>query len=55
MGKKLTVFMIDGTAYGPRLGEIGNWVGLGRNSNGFVEWVNKAGFTFKEVQEKLNR
>lgn len=27
MGKKLTVFMIDGTAYGPRLGEIGNWVG----------------------------
>lgn len=27
MGKKLTVFMIDGTAYGPRLAEIGNWVG----------------------------
>ncbi len=27
MGKKLTVFMIDGTAYGPRLSEIGNWVG----------------------------
>ncbi|HZJ20145.1 MAG TPA: GIY-YIG nuclease family protein [Pricia sp.] len=27
MGKKLTVYMIDGTAYGPRLGEIGNWVG----------------------------
>ena len=27
MGKKLTIYMIDGTAYGPRLGEIGNWVG----------------------------
>lgn len=27
MGKKLTVYMIDGTAYGPRLSEIGNWVG----------------------------
>lgn len=27
MGKKLTVYMIDGTPYGPRLGEIGNWVG----------------------------
>jgi hypothetical protein len=27
MGKKLTVYMIDGTAYGQRLSEIGNWVG----------------------------
>src|SRR5690625_257960 len=27
LGKKLTVYMIDGTSYGPRLGEIGNWVG----------------------------
>ncbi len=27
MGKKLTVYMIDGTEYGPRLCEIGNWVG----------------------------
>lgn len=27
MGKKLTLYMIDGTEYGPRLGEIGNWVG----------------------------
>lgn len=27
MGKKLTVYMIDGTVYGPRLSEIGNWVG----------------------------
>jgi predicted GIY-YIG superfamily endonuclease len=27
MGKKLTVYMTDGTAYGPRLSEIGNWVG----------------------------
>ncbi|WP_397446472.1 GIY-YIG nuclease family protein [Polaribacter sp. R77954] len=27
MGKKLTVYMIDKTAYGPRLSEIGNWVG----------------------------
>ncbi|MCP3928199.1 MAG: GIY-YIG nuclease family protein [Bacteroidetes bacterium] len=27
MGKKLAVYMIDGTAYGPRLSEIGNWVG----------------------------
>lgn len=27
MGKKLTVYMLDGTAYGPRLSEIGNWVG----------------------------
>jgi hypothetical protein len=27
---------------------------LGRNSNGFTEWVNEKGLTFKEVQEKLN-
>lgn len=27
---------------------------LGRNSNGFTEWVNKKGVTFKEVQEKMN-
>lgn len=27
MGKKITVYMIDGTEYGPRLVEIGNWVG----------------------------
>ncbi len=67
MGKKLTVYMIDGTEYGPRFSEIGNWVGkavyspsaasnmiLGRNSNGFTEWVNKDGLTFKEVQDKIN-
>ena len=29
MGKKLTVYMIDGTEYGPRVAEIGNWVGKG--------------------------
>ena len=29
MGKKLTVFMIEGTEYGPRIAEIGNWVGKG--------------------------
>lgn len=27
---------------------------LGRNSNGFSEWVSKDGLTFKEVQEKIN-
>lgn len=27
---------------------------LGRNSNGFTEWVNEKGMTFKEVQEKIN-
>ena len=27
---------------------------LGRNSNGFTEWVSEKGLTFKEVQEKLN-
>ncbi len=27
---------------------------LGRNSNGFTEWVNKEGLSFKEVQEKIN-
>lgn len=27
---------------------------LGRNSNGFTEWVNKKGVTFKEIQEKMN-
>jgi len=27
MGKKLTIYMIDGTEYGPRIAEIGNWVG----------------------------
>jgi len=26
-GKKLTIFMLDGTEYGPRIVEIGNWVG----------------------------
>jgi len=27
MGKKLTIYMIDGTEYGSRIAEIGNWVG----------------------------
>jgi predicted GIY-YIG superfamily endonuclease len=27
---------------------------LGRNSNGFMEWVNKDGLTFKDVQEQIN-
>ena len=27
MGKKLTIYMIDGTEYGPRIAEIGNWSG----------------------------
>ncbi len=27
---------------------------LGRNSNGFTEWVNKDGLSFKEIQEKIN-
>jgi len=27
MGKKLTVYMTEGTATGPRISEIGNWVG----------------------------
>lgn len=27
---------------------------LGRNSNGFTEWVNKEGLTFKKVQDKIN-
>jgi hypothetical protein len=27
---------------------------LGQNSNGFSEWVNEDGRTFKEVQEKIN-
>lgn len=26
-GKKLSIFMLDGTEYGPRIAEIGNWVG----------------------------
>lgn len=28
---------------------------LGRNSNGFTEWVNEKGLTFKEIQEKINK
>jgi len=27
MGKKITIYMIDGTEYGPRTAEIGNWSG----------------------------
>lgn len=27
---------------------------LGRNSNGFTEWINDKGLTFKEIQDKLN-
>lgn len=27
MGKKLTIYMIDGNEFGPRIAEIGNWVG----------------------------
>lgn len=27
---------------------------LGRNSNGFTEWVNRSGITFKEIQERIN-
>jgi hypothetical protein len=26
---------------------------LGRNSNGFTEWINKGGKTFKDIQDKL--
>jgi len=26
---------------------------LGRNSNGFTEWVNKDGKTFKDIQERI--
>lgn len=29
MGKKLTVYLIDGKEFGPRIIEIGNWVGKG--------------------------
>ena len=28
---------------------------LGRNSNGFTEWVNNKGLTFREVQEIINK
>ena len=28
MGKKLTVFLVDGTEFGPRTVEIGNWSGV---------------------------
>jgi hypothetical protein len=28
---------------------------LGRNSNGFTEWVNDKGLSFKEIQDKLNK
>lgn len=28
---------------------------LGRNSNGFTEWVTVKGLTFKQIQEILNR
>jgi len=27
---------------------------LGRNSNGFTNWINKKGQTFREVQEIIN-
>lgn len=27
MGEKITVYIIDGTAYVPRFSDIGNWVG----------------------------
>lgn len=27
LGRKITIFMIDGNAYGPRTAEIGNWTG----------------------------
>ena len=26
-GKKLTIYMLDGTEFGPRTAESGNWVG----------------------------
>jgi hypothetical protein len=28
---------------------------LGRNSNGFTEWINGKGKTFKEIQEEMNK
>ncbi len=28
---------------------------LGRNSNGFTEWINDEGLTFIEVQERVNK
>lgn len=27
MGKKISIYLIDGTEFGPRIAEIGNWVG----------------------------
>ncbi len=43
MGKKLTVFLIDGKEFGPKLIEIGNWVGKGIYSprNSFIDLLNK--------------
>ncbi|NLT51680.1 MAG: hypothetical protein GXX85_12260 [Ignavibacteria bacterium] len=43
MGKKLTVFLIDGKEFGPKIIEIGNWVGKGIYSPriSLVELLNK--------------
>ena len=27
---------------------------LGRNSNGFTEWITKTGKTFKQIQDEIN-
>ena len=49
MGKKLTVYMIDGTEYGPRFSEIGNWVGKAVYSpRATINKLNSAGFTVTE-------
>src|SRR5271157_4703382 len=43
MGKKLTVFLIDGTASGPRSIEIGNWSGkaLYSQRNGILKLMDR--------------
>lgn len=46
MGKKLTIYMIDGTEYGPRIAEIGNWVGKAFYSSrtSISKFINRSEF-----------
>ena len=56
MGKKLTVYMIDGTAYGPRISEIGlyddlgNLIALGKTDRQVTKNVNE----FKAFNVKIS-
>jgi len=48
MGKKITVYMIDGTEYSPSAAAS---MILGRQGNGLTEWIDSQGKSYKEINK----